>query len=302
MISVVICSINSTYADQVRKNISETIGVEHEIILMDNTRIKKSISAVYNMGAASSKFGIVCFVHEDVLFETNGWGSHLVSLFDNDQQLGVIGLAGSKYKSRTISGWSSALNSLDCSNVHHIDKYNRHKHIYFNPQKSKRLQEVVSLDGVFICSRKSVWEEIKFNEELLDGFHCYDIDYSVRASWSWKVAVTYDIKMVHLTKGGDFGDKWIHYTMLWHDKYQDQLPCVAEDLHPEPARYEKLIKRYWLDRLKSEKISVDNRLRWLLATGAIAQPAMWPSILMFFMFRPYRKFLTIFTGPKNTQH
>ena len=85
MISVVICSINPTYADQVSKNISETIGVEHEIILMDNTRINKSISAVYNMGAASSKFGIVCFVHEDVLFETNVWGSHLVSLFDNDQ-------------------------------------------------------------------------------------------------------------------------------------------------------------------------------------------------------------------------
>ncbi len=50
------------------------------------------------MGASQAKFNIICFLHEDVLFRSQNWGLTLVSLFADHPDLGLVGLAGSKYK------------------------------------------------------------------------------------------------------------------------------------------------------------------------------------------------------------
>ena len=70
MISVVICSINKILAEQVSKNIHDTIGVPFELIVIDNNLLKKGIAHVYNLGAGRAKYDVICFVHEDVLFQT----------------------------------------------------------------------------------------------------------------------------------------------------------------------------------------------------------------------------------------
>ena len=63
MISVIICSINKNFAQQVQDNIAATIGVVWEPIIIDNTVSPKSITAVYNLGAAKAQYEILCFVH-----------------------------------------------------------------------------------------------------------------------------------------------------------------------------------------------------------------------------------------------
>src|ERR1700750_840709 len=105
MISVVICSANKTLAEQIKQNISETIGVPWQLVLIDNTQLNKGICHVYNLGASQAQYDIICFVHEDVLFQTSSWGAAIASYFRDDAQLGLVGIAGGRYKSQTLSGW-----------------------------------------------------------------------------------------------------------------------------------------------------------------------------------------------------
>ena len=172
MISVIICSINKIFATQVQVNIAETIGVPFEIIIIDNTINPKSITRVYNQGASTAIFDILCFVHEDVLFTTQNWGSYLVTAFLNDAELGLIGVAGSKYKSKVPSGWFTGIRQYDCCNISHLNTFETSQKVYFNPDYSKKMQSVVVLDGVFLVSTKHVWENIRKKQHFfLKGYN-----------------------------------------------------------------------------------------------------------------------------------
>jgi len=77
MISIIICSVNTAFLEQVNKNITATIGVPYELLAWDNRDAKKGICEVYNWMASKAQYAYLCFVHEDILFETENWGQHL---------------------------------------------------------------------------------------------------------------------------------------------------------------------------------------------------------------------------------
>ena len=289
MISVVVCSVNRNLALQVKRNIDETIGVECEVILIDNTIEKKGITQVYNTGASQAKFDIICFVHEDVLFKTMNWGNKIIQYFQNDARLSLVGVAGSRYKSKTLSGWSTGIRRYDCSNVLHINASGKEEKLYANPFSSAALEYTVTLDGVFICARKKSWKKNPFSEEL-KGFHLYDIDFSFRNAQEAKVAVTYEIDLVHLTEGGNFGDHWLDNTIQWHRSLSQQLPKSADASDVKNfSQIERIINKKWLHRLRSEKISFANRVRWVKETKALYNPALWPHIVVFFGWGSIKK-------------
>ena len=281
MISVIICSINDSFARQVQKNIAETIGVVWEPIIIDNTKSPESITKVYNEGANKAQYDIVCFVHEDVLFQSKNWGVKLLNHFESDINLGLIGIAGSKYKSKTLSGWFTGFSEFDCCNITHLDSTNLQEKIYFNPSPECRSQEVVVLDGVFLCSPKKVWQEVKFNDSLLTGFHLYDLDFSFRVAERYKVIVTFDIDILHITKGAHFGNKWLEDTLRWHSKIEKKLPAFTSDVQINKKIIEKKILRTWLIRLKHENISFYNKLNWLYRVKIWAHISAWPFVFLF---------------------
>ena len=287
MISVIICSVNQALAAQVKRNIDTTIGVPWELILMDNSVMGKGITEVYNLGGARATGDILCFVHEDVNFTTNGWGKKIMAYFNVDSSLGLVGVAGAKYKSKTLSGWSTGIADFDCCNILHIDKKGKEQRIYSNPENAKGLSCTVTVDGVFICARKTVWEDIKFNEADLKGFHLYDLDFSFRASLKHKVAVSYEIDLVHLTEGGDFGDSWMEYTILWHKLCRQYLPRYTDAAVINQKDVEKKINKNWLNRLKSERLTFQNRMHWLIETQSFKHLLLY-DILKFLIFRPYK--------------
>ena len=91
MISVLICSSNPVLLKQAKINISETISVKHEILHTDNREFNNGICSVYNELASRASFSYLCFVHEDVLFETKGWGLKIIDNFSSDLNIGLIG-------------------------------------------------------------------------------------------------------------------------------------------------------------------------------------------------------------------
>ena len=79
MISIIICSVNNDYLQNIKNNIAETIGTEYEIIAYDNRHTNHVICHVYNLCAAKAKFPYLCFVHEDVELLSKDWGKELIA-------------------------------------------------------------------------------------------------------------------------------------------------------------------------------------------------------------------------------
>ena len=75
MLSIVICSVLPERLLQISQNIHDTIGVEYEIIAIDNKEKKWPIARAYNEGACQARYPFLFFVHEDVKFHSQDWGS-----------------------------------------------------------------------------------------------------------------------------------------------------------------------------------------------------------------------------------
>ncbi|MEO6548808.1 MAG: glycosyltransferase [Ferruginibacter sp.] len=289
MISVIICSINKKFAEQVQKNIAQTIGVIWEPIVIDNKISPLGITQVYNAAASKAQYDILCFVHEDILFQTQNWGVTLLNHFKNDVKLGLIGVAGSKYKSKTPSGWFTGCSELDCCNITHLSSDDKQQIINLNPNPGLPAQQVVVLDGVFLCCPKTIWEEVKFNDTLLKDFHLYDLDFSCRIAENYKVIVTFEINILHIVKGNHYGNSWLEPTLLWHKTMKKKLPAFLPTLDLRIHQFENKILRTWLIRLKHENINLSNRLRWLLYIRIWANISAWPFVFLFLFKNVFTK-------------
>ena len=283
MISVLVCSLRPDLLQQLSDNISKTIGVTYEIIAFDNKLEKKGLAEVYNILGERAKFDILCFLHEDILITTQNWGSILLQLFSK-KNVGAVGVAGSKYKSAVCSGWFTGQKEFDCANITHRLPKTEEK-IYLNPLPGTLMQEVVCLDGVFICTRKPIWTQIRFDEKRLKGFHLYDIDFSIRVSRILTSLVTYEIDIVHITKGGDFTNVWMEYTIQYHREHQAELPFTKDQI--KPSRTEAKIALATLDVLKNYSISLKNKTRWIIVQNLYRFPNLYYGILKFLVYRPF---------------
>lgn len=279
MFSIIICSINEAYLNALKINIGESIGCPYELLVWDNRLSAKPIAEVYNMLGKQAKYPYLCFLHEDIIFQTRNWAALLLAAYQNDPELGMIGVAGAKYKSKTPSGWSTGIPALDRMHILHRDKNGEVKRLYSDLQHSSP-EPVVNVDGVFICVRKEVLETVQFDEQFLKGFHLYDIDFSFRVTRKYKAVVTLSIDIVHLTEGGDYGNAWVEETLSWHKRNARALPQMIPELRSSRT-LERKISRFWLRRLSSEKISWRNKLRWILACRGYADPGAWPDLALF---------------------
>src|ERR1700749_930895 len=116
MISIIISSANPSLLIQASKNIEDTIGVPYELVSFDNSGGQKGICEVYNLGIKKARYELLCFMHEDIEIETHGWGQVVIDQFNSDKELGLLGVAGSIYKTLTPSGWHGTGNNIARAN------------------------------------------------------------------------------------------------------------------------------------------------------------------------------------------
>jgi hypothetical protein len=290
MISINICSINQGYLRNVSENISKTIGIEHELLVWDNRNEKKGICEVYNIMAKKAKYPYLCFLHEDIFFETPGWGLTMTGLFRDNPRTGVIGVAGSTYKSAMFSGWYTGNKHHDYYNYTH--RINGVDHKERQPTVNEEVfYPVVCIDGVLIACRREVWEDTQFDAENLKGFHFYDIDFSLRAARKYGIGVTMQIDMVHITQGGDYGNRWVEAAEQYHSRESGRLPYYLEGkIDSRPIKeLESNVARGWLNRLKTEPISLHNKWIWIHKQALLRQiGTLWYPIIRFLVFRPFK--------------
>lgn len=241
--------------DNVSFNIEDTIGVPFEILAFDNSRGEKGICEIYNIGASRAKYDILCFMHEDVSLKTNNWGAVVLDIFKQRPEIGLLGLAGSKYKTLAPSGFychddMSRLNIMQEFKYGEVDS----RINYNNPEEAK-LTTVVSVDGVWFCCPRQIAIAHPFDEELFKGFHCYDIDFSLSVGTSCKVAVTYDILLLHFSEG-NYERKWVEQTLIMQYKWQHRFPISLLPLTQKAmVTYEKNAFRFFIEKMNASGFS-----------------------------------------------
>lgn len=226
MLSVIICSISPERLSAIKQNICKTIGqVEIEFIGIDNREKNWPIAKVYNCGAMQARYPNLFFVHEDVEFLNSGWGSiieHKLSELD----CGVIGFAGSKVKLNVYSGWPqypSWEHTFNCRRVGGLWAHFGLKHYIDHP-----FEETLILDGLGMFVRKEVWKQYPFDEVLLTGFHCYDIDFSLKIAAKYKNYICCSpLVMLEHFSNGNYGPDWYTETIKMHNtKWKKVLPIM----------------------------------------------------------------------------
>jgi hypothetical protein len=262
MISIIICSVSQEMLANVSLNIEKTIGVPYEIIAFDNSLGKKGICEVYNDGAKKAKFEVLCFMHEDIEYQTNDWGNIVFDIFTKIEKIGVLGVVGSSYKASTPSGWGAEGFEGETTFSNYIQSYKRKNAdtelIHHNPGK-KDLARVACVDGMWICTTKSIVMKKPFDEKLLKGFHCYDIDFCLNVGQDLDVLVTFDILMRHFSEGS-FDEHWLSDTLNVHEKWSSILPKITSEVSKlqqdtiEKRAFKGLIKHFLKENFTLKKI------------------------------------------------
>lgn len=221
MISIIICSISPEKCNISVDNFRRTIGCPHEIIVFDNRSTKWGICKVYNHCAMQANGDFLCFVHEDVLFETENWGQILEEFYNTNKNCGVLGFAGGAYSPRMFMSWHIAIRFENYTFPGEMNGIL--ETIKTNP-KNETFSEVITLDGFLLFTSKSNWGNFKFDEVIFDGFHFYDMDFSMAQYLNGRCNyVCHIIEVTHLSRG-TYTKDYFDAACKFRHKYVKFLP------------------------------------------------------------------------------
>jgi len=263
MISLIICSRASGISTDLKQNIQYTIGVDYELIIIDNSKNRYSIFEAYNEGVKRSMYPYLCFMHEDILFHTIDWGKKVIEHFEN-KDVGLIGVVGGHFLP-DVATW--AFTAVDSGiiiqgdrNLLKNDNYSGQKLIHdkYRKEGESRIQ-VVAVDGLWLCFPKLIFNEISFDNQTYTGFHGYDLDISMQVNVAgYNVYAIFNIIIEHFSWGG-FDSNYALSIDNFHKKWCDYLPLVKGVVMTETEKsfraelaMSNFENRLQIDRLKME--------------------------------------------------
>ena len=252
MISLIVCSVNPVLLEQLRANVNETIGITHELIIIDNRNTGDGICKAYNKAGRMASYPAVCFIHEDVRFETKDWGYRILAHLE-DPNIGMLGFAGGDAKPVVPASWSSCFRSNQINVIQHFKMPDRaiEKLLVTDTEPPSVSRPVVALDGFFLATRKDIFDRFPFDEQLLTGFHGYDIDFSLQVGRHYKMLVIFDIVVHHLSDGS-LNKAWMESQMILSKKWKKELPVFVETIDKKQETF-----YHW----KSFQVFMENLLR-----------------------------------------
>ncbi|HJV78820.1 MAG TPA: glycosyltransferase [Paludibacter sp.] len=241
MISLIICSRHSDISQSLKENIVETIGVESELIVIDNSSNNHSIFSAYNEGVRRAKYPYLCFAHEDILFRTQDWGWNVIKHFE-DTTIGLVGMAGTHFLPKVPVYWTHSPfiseHNLTNDNGQVIECF---KLDFF---KDKDILDVVACDGFCLFIRKELFKTIFFDEKTFTGFHYYDMDICMQVlANNLRVCICNDVLIEHFWSDNynKIGLKSFYLNQeVFFNKWKNYLP-ISRGINDIPS--------YVLDRL-----------------------------------------------------
>jgi len=217
MITIVYCTRESN--PEHTEHLIKSSGLHKNAEVIEIINNGESLTKCYNRGLKQAKNDIVVFCHDDITIETKQWGKKLKRLYDNNEEYGILGVAGSKFLPESGQWWAKRKKM-----------YGRVKHTSdgkswlsaYSPDINKDIEDVVVVDGVFFSIHKG---RIKKDfDESVEGFHFYDVDFCFQNYLEGvKVGVHTNLRVNHQSVG-QTNEQWEENRKLFSEKYKDNLP------------------------------------------------------------------------------
>jgi hypothetical protein len=215
MISVIIASNKPERFSAIRAHYQSLFGPElHEIVGIHDAR---SLCEAYNRGLRVARGDIVVFSHDDIEIVTPAFAPRLKGHLETYDLIGVAG-------ARRACGprWFDAGPAYLAGQVGHVFP-NGIWHVGLFGIQARIIPGIKVMDGLFLAFRREVIETLRWDEATFNGFHCYDVDVSLRAALAgYKTAVVLDIPIVHYSHG-NFGPAWNQAAQTFLQKHQAHL-------------------------------------------------------------------------------
>ena len=220
-IAVVACSKKTTDENKgFVEHIKETCGCDTHVYMIHNPD-GVSLSKIYADMLVNKEIDsdIIVFIHDDIEFLKKGWGAEVLRLFNENNEYGIIGIAGSAQFDENAAWWN------------YEKKFGQVLHrsagkswlTAFSPLLDKDLQEVVVIDGLFMAVHKQRIAE-NFNREILN-FDFYDI-YFCLSNWEakkCKIGVTTNIRVAH-NSVGKLKPSWYENREITNERFRKYFP------------------------------------------------------------------------------
>lgn len=165
------------------------------------------------------KENVLVFIHDDVEFLRKNWGKEILRLFNEHEDYGIIGVAGSAQFDENGAWWNY---DKKFGQVLHRSE-GKSWLTAFSPLLDKDLQDVVVIDGLFMAVHKERVTE-NFSKEL-SGFDFYDIYFCLSNYFAHKckIGVTTNIRMAH-NSVGKLKDSWFENRKIINEKFGEHFP------------------------------------------------------------------------------
>ncbi|MEK6934625.1 MAG: glycosyltransferase [Nanoarchaeota archaeon] len=217
-LSIIICSKDKNKLASISSNIKETSTKNVEVISIDNLIGQYSLASAYNLGARLSDTEEVVFLHEDIEFLCGGWDEIVLDHLNN-QRVGMVGVVGTTKLRKNCGKFVSAgVPYVKGKIVHNLEG----RRILSLFSEGSDDEDVAMVDGVFMATRKSLVERFLFDEINFNGFHFYDLDFSLRMGLSYRILVTPNILISHESRG-TFDKEWKRYEKIFLTKNREIL-------------------------------------------------------------------------------
>jgi hypothetical protein len=227
LISVVMCSITparETAAVAMYRRL--LAGIPHEILIVRDAR---SMCEGYNRAIARSRGDVLILSHDDIQILSPNFAPLLIHHL---QTFDMVGVAGTSCLS--TPGWMSSGWPRNHGQVAQALPAQPPLLLVANQGAPAATPDIQALDGLFLAARRSVFDQLRFDEERFTGFHLYDIDFTFSA-WQrgLRLAVCNDILIAHDSRG-DFGAAWEVQAQRFLQKQGAQLAPLPSD---NPLRF-----------------------------------------------------------------
>lgn len=242
MISLIICARSSQMSVAMKHNIADTIGnVTYELVWIDNSSNRYSIYEAYNEGVRQAHYPYLCFMHEDIVFRSLNWGNRMIEVLQ-EPATAITGVIGGCFIGKTSLSWYMP----GCVSGKVIQGCTLKGHYSTYVEKFADITQhdtVACVDGLWIGSRKELFDNgmLRWDDRTFFGFHLYDFDICMQANVrGYLVKLCRDVDIEHTslgTKTADFYDA----VLLFHKKWDSQLPVVARGCHLPDAFDESLV-------------------------------------------------------------
>jgi GT2 family glycosyltransferase len=229
---------DSTYNNKFKQHLLQSVGLKDVQILEYQNNNQYSLSQVYNSGITESIYDIVVCCHNDIKLE-NGWGKKLLKDFNDNQDFGVIGKAGSCYFPESGVYWERMNQTMVGQVYHHPDGQKKWLNTY--SPKLPFLIPVVTVDGLFISFDKT---KIKHTfDESIGKFHFYDHPFSLSNYLDGvKIGVTSSFEITHQSVGMP-NQEFYESRIKFIEKFGKYLPLDLKPTKPYiPEIKEKPLK------------------------------------------------------------